>query len=218
MPPLMAIKAMLAVQRAMRRQHKLDSPELVVLNERASRVARHTRALAGAGREDEDATAELRRLAGRSRHALSDALKSFKQSDLHLEWRLHNRSVRLLEAAIANTPVAPEDSRSTDRLNQLQRLTSLDPEQAFDELAGREPALAAVHERVASLPARPWPQSTEEMRELARTMSDIHGQLIHMVGRQRPDHDPILASETAFGVCVAYLRRLLYPQGPPRRS
>ncbi|HEX4432118.1 MAG TPA: hypothetical protein VHZ96_22805 [Frankiaceae bacterium] len=196
----------------------MDSPAFVVLNDRASRVARHAEMLARAGREDPEGVEELRRLAGRSRYALTDALKNFRRNDLHLEWRHYNHSVRLLEAAIAKTAVAPEDSRSTERLNELQRLAGLDPAKAFEELARREPGLMALRDKVAAVPARPWPQSKEGLRELARNGRQIHDQLLPLAGRQRADQDPILATETAVAICGGYLRRLVYPDRPPRTA
>jgi hypothetical protein len=98
-----AMGLFLGMRRAIREQRKLDAPEIVILNDKASRVAKHAEAFARAGQLDEDAVAELRRIAGRSRHAMTDALQSFKARREHLEWRHYNRSVRLLEA-LSPTP------------------------------------------------------------------------------------------------------------------
>jgi hypothetical protein len=210
-----AIVLLLGLRRGIREQRKLASPEIVVLNDPASRISKQAEEFAIAGRLDEKAAAELRRLAGRSRHGLTDALQHFRARELHLEWRHYNRSVRLLEAAINNTAVAPEAPAVTGRLDQLARLLSLDAEVAFAELAAREPRLAALRDTAAALPVKRLPHSLEDMREYSRTMHPLFEALQSLVGRKRADHDPVLSTETASGICSAYLRSLRYSAEPP---
>jgi hypothetical protein len=210
-----AIGMLLAFRYAIRQQRKQDAPESVILNDRASRVVNKAEELARAGRLDEDAVAEVRRAAGRHRLAMTDALLHFKARGEHLEWRHYNEAVRLLEAAINRTPVAPEDPAATPRLDALQRLASLDRDAAFAELAALEPGLAALRDEVAALPVRPWPRTHEEIRAALPAQQALTKRLRPLVGGERPDHDPILGSVTAYGICVGLLQRLGYSGEPP---
>jgi hypothetical protein len=112
--------------------------------------------------------------------------------------------------------VAPEDPAVTERLDALQRLGSLDPEVAFDELAVREPELLTVRNKVASLPVKSWPRTVEEMREDRGSTSMIFEDLRPLVGRERADHDPILGTVTAYGICRGFLHRLRCSGAPPK--
>ena len=209
-----AIGLLVGFRHAIREQRKLDAPEIVILNEKASRVAQQAEALARAGRLDEEAVAELRRAAGRSRHALPDALQSFKARGMHLEWREYNRSVRLLDAAINKAPVADEDPAISERLDESQRLSSLETEVAFSELAARDPGLMTLWQRATSMPVKEWPRSPDEFREDFAATRPIFRDLRAVVGSERADHDPILGSETAYGICAAFLRSLRYVGKP----
>ncbi len=211
-----AFGLLLGMRLAIRAQRKADAPEIVILNDKASRVVKRAEALAREGRLDEDAVAELRREAGRSRHALTDARQNFRARGEHLEWRHYNRAVRLLDAAISKTPVAREDPAHTERLDVLERLSGLDREVAFNELAAREPRLLTVRDKITSLPAKPWPRSPGEMSEDWMLTKPIFNEIRPLVGSERADHDPVLASQTAYAICTGYLRGLRYTGEPPK--
>src|ERR1700761_3444985 len=86
-----ALGMLLGFRYAIRQQRKQEAPEIVILNDRASRVAKKAEELARAGHLDDAAAAEVRRAAGRHRLAMTDALLHFKARGEHLEWRHYNR-------------------------------------------------------------------------------------------------------------------------------
>jgi hypothetical protein len=208
--PIKLIKLLIAMRRQMRLQRQTDSPEFVILNERASAVANLAEHLARSHRDDPSAVDELRQLAGHRRHALSDALKNFKRQGLDLEWRLYNQSARLIQAAMNKAPVSPEDPRLTPRLDAVQRLMRLQPEECFAELAALEPRLHAVQESVVVGEApRERPRSLDELRRVAIQHLDTYERLRPLLGPARPDHDVLLSTQTALDLVAAFLSRSL---------
>jgi hypothetical protein len=97
-------------------------PTFAVLSQRATRIAQLAEALARAGREDDEAAAELYRLACESRHwrrLLAQAAQLFKVNGEHLEIRWRYRAVRLLNAAATGQPVPPEEPAQHARFDLL---------------------------------------------------------------------------------------------------
>lgn len=208
-------KFMISMQRHLWRQHRTASPEFVILTGASSVVSRRSRELAQEGRIDDAAVQELRRIARHHRFALSDALKSCTQSNMHLESRTANREARLLRAAIADHPVAPEISAEMEHIKALERLWSLPEERAFQELAERDPRLSDLRGQVRQWPVRPW-ESRNTDPETLPALRNLFELLAPLIGDNRQGDDPILASAVAWGVVHRHLAGIAFPGYPSR--
>ena len=207
-------KFMIAMQRQLWRQRRTASPEFVVLTGASSVVSHRCLELAQEGRMDDAAVQELRRLARHHRFALSDALKSCTQSGMHLESRTANRQARLLRAAITDQPVAPEIPAEMDHIKALERLLWLPQEQAFQELAERDPRLLDLLDQVQQWPVRPW-ESRNTDRETLRALRNLL-ELLTPGGHYRQADDPILSSGVAWAVVHGFLASIAFPGYPSR--
>ncbi len=187
------------------------SPSFAVLTERAARIAEHAESLARAGREDEAAADALRRLAHGRQRPLAQAAQLFKVNGEHREVRWHNRAVRLLDAVASGAPVAPEGPCACARFDLLERLRELPPDQAFHEMAAREPRLLALREQLLS--ARDGASDASPFTRWLRVSALVHHQLVELVelvGHARPEFDPLCSAAIAYAIASAYLAELAF--------
>ncbi len=183
-------------------------PSFAVLAERATRIAEHAESLARAGHEDEAAADALRRLAHGRRRPLDQAAQLFKVNGEHREIRWRNRAVRLLDAVASGTPVAPEGPSASARFDLLERLRELPPDQAFQEIAAREPRLLALREQLLS--ARDGTGDASEFARWLRGSTVVHHELVELVGHARPEFDPLCSAVIAYAIASAYLAELAF--------
>ena len=178
-------------------------PTFAVLTDRARHVALRAEELARGGREDEAAVAELRRLARGRLRTLAEAAQLLRTNGEHLEIRWRNRAVRLLSAAVTDCPVKAEDPSVAARLNLLERLASLPPAVAFEELATREPRLRTLHDRLRHSRARGLDDS--DFARWLRLSDIIHHDLVDLLGHGRRTFDPVCSAVIAYAIASTHL-------------
>jgi hypothetical protein len=184
-----------------------ESPEFVMFDERSSAILKRARDLAADGREDQDAVAELKALAGRHRRALRLAALGARQWGRHRESSLRNLAHRLLQSAVTGDPVEAVGAGEREQLAVLDHFAELDRDDAWQTLVAREPQLRELEAdarvgRFGRL-SRGIEDviATEEKREIAREglrgMIELDKRLTPLVGPKSGQGDVLLESHIA---------------------
>lgn len=191
-------------------------PEVVVLNDRSTRIRDLAIDLARNEREDEDAVGELVALTGRHRRDAEIAALDLRRENSCHESRTYNRAYRLLQAALASEPIAQPTPADIALMEVVNGLRQMPPEVRFRALAAKEPRLQEVERlvqsgdfgvrmdpEILSLPvderrasARAWLESEATMRK----------RLLPLVGPEAEVDDLALRSYFAQDSVENYLR------------
>jgi hypothetical protein len=190
--------------------------------------------LAAAGREDEEAVADLVGKAGRHAEALRKAalwLRCDGQAD---EQVTENLAHRLLQAASAGAAVAPISEAQQHRLVELEALRAAPAEEAFDILVAKEPRLGAVADGVVPVeglpprqeihiePVRSWVAISPAfgIRAMSRipvvgarvpaVLLDLIEKLEAVVGPASGSADPVVSSHLALNLSLEHCVSRLY--------
>jgi len=183
-----------------------DAPRSVMLNDHSAHIADIAGGLAEAGREDDEAVAEVGRAAEGHRDDLKVAALSARQGGLHHQSVTQNRMHRLLQAALHNTPVAPPAEEDRVLLDRVATFEAQADEQRWAGLVRLEPRLAQLEDDVAS-GRLPVPQmggvrdraprdeaAREQSRDQIRMFSERLGAL---VGPTAETDDSLLRTQSA---------------------
>jgi len=199
------------------RERATDTPGMVAVTRRSQELAERAGGLAGAGREDADAAAELRTLAGGHRGSLELATRRWQVDGLHQEQQLNCRAVRLLQAAAADGRVQPEPEELGELFDCVEELGSQPDEEAFSTLALLDARLERIRKAAASGQLR-----DEAVISAAaagadldwvlckRIWSDLGAYLGH---RAPPSALPLLRTQAAFLASSRYLLSLVGVEG-----
>jgi hypothetical protein len=193
-----------------------DSPRSVSLNDRASRIVNLAGALAEAGREDEEAVAQIRQAAGGHLDDLKMASLAARQGGLHHESLTQNRIHRLLQAALLNGPVGPPADEDRLLLERVAKFEAATDAAKWLELVGLEPRLAELENDVVtgslSVPhrgTRDRAARDEALREQRLVQIRIYYDRIDgLVGPKAECDDPLLRTESANSLVHGHLRSL----------
>ncbi len=197
---------------------------MAALGKSMQRIQDRVRQLAGAGREDPAAVAELRRLTGHRRDGkvqavLGQVAGRLAAGGIEAELRQHDRAIRLLRAAAWNVAVEPEDPAETARFDAVEELLSLPDEAAFDELAQREPELLRVRADLESELSQAAATAPSKPARHGPQYAQLHERLAPLLGPDRHPEDVLLSCRVALSVALRYLIRLAAPSpGPPIRA
>jgi hypothetical protein len=134
-------------RRATKRQDR-DRPEIVSLNAKSKPVLDRAKQLAGDGREDAEAVAELRALAGGKRRTLRQAEQASRFGGYHHELRRANLAHRLLQAAATGTQISAISSVDRERIEAVEAFKALPRDERWPRLAAMEPGLRALEAEV----------------------------------------------------------------------
>jgi hypothetical protein len=205
--PFKGLLLLFGLRRIMTQMRKADPPVGMILNDRAFAVVDKAQELARSGREDPAAVAEIQKVAGHRRHAVSDAALSLQSENRHLEIRATNRAFRLLQAAKAGGAVAPEDSSLSARFDAVDQLLGLSRKAAFAELVAREPRLLTVRATAYTQAAEIESMTLAEKQDLVRDHQRVSAELAPLVGPERTYEDLLLSTNVALGLATFGLRR-----------
>jgi hypothetical protein len=195
-----------------------EAPEVVMLDDRSRAILDRAREFAAEEREDPDAVQELVELAGRHRRALELAALGARQFGAHRQHPIPNRAHRLLQAALAGTPVEPPARGDEVTMTLVEALLAMEPQAQWTELISREPRLDDLADKVRAghygrsvpMPGQP-PRDPEERQELLSSLGrerKLRETLAVLVGPTSDQADPLLHSETALNVAWLHLRQL----------
>lgn len=168
--------------------------------------------LAEQGREDPEAARELRQLAGGRVRLLRRAGRRFTVGGLDQEVRVWNRAERLLDAAVANREVHPEDPRLSGTFDRVERLLAMPDEAAFEVLVDREPKLLDLRRRLEPTSAAqsgPGDASGQVDQDRRDRSFVLLKELPALLGPQRPGTDELLSMQIAFNLALVHLRERL---------
>lgn len=205
---------------AYRSQHLADDGsevEIVMINSRSNRVADRARELAAEGRADDEAIAELVRLAGRRRHDLEVAAMFLRSDGADPEDRITDRAARLASAAFLGTPLIPPSSKEEAVISAVEALDDLDDGEVFRRMVLVEPRLADLEAAVRrgqfrAPSSEPDPATPDRRRaeSLARLKAHraVRDELTNLVGPASGATDPALRSRTVRDCLSYYLERL----------
>jgi hypothetical protein len=201
------IRAGWALRKGFRGQDLDDeSPEFVMLDERASAILRRAQDLAADDREDEDAVRELRTLAGRHKWSLSLAGLGARQWNQHREGSIPNRAHRLLQAAISDSRVEPIGIEECEQLDVLDRFAELTRAESWRMLSEREPRLLALEADARTgrfgtpgVIGNDMPREEEQriVRDRVRGLVELQNSLDPLVGPASGSDDVVLRSHMA---------------------
>jgi hypothetical protein len=210
-----------------------DRPQIISLDGRSKTVLERAKQFARDGRDDQDAVAELRALA-RSKRKLRKADRATRFRGLHHERRVTNLSHRLLEAAATGQPVAPVTAEDQERIEAVESLIRLSPQQQWARLVQLQPTLpdleaavragefgarpgwlAARHEALRSEDAAvkatakaPIPeQEQEQLHEYYKHEEKLLKRMRTLVGPESQAQDPLIESLHALLVTHSWLRQ-----------
>jgi hypothetical protein len=139
---LPSVLVMLWIFRRLKRRGDPDRPEIVSQSPQSKAVLERARELAGEGREDAGAVAELRALARRRRRTLRQAETASRFLGYHHERRQASLTNRLLQAAAAGeqTPTALTAAEE-QRIGAIEAFKGLPRSEQWAFLLDAEPVL-----------------------------------------------------------------------------
>jgi hypothetical protein len=195
-----------------------ESPEFVMLDDRANALLERAQELGAAGREDSEAVAEIIHMTGRHRRPLQLAALAARQWGQHRDYSSANRAHRLLQAALTDGPVAPATPDDRRRFGILDGFTQLEPAEQWSELLRREPRLVAMQhdasagrfgsiDEILELATFPSEQRMEAGRHLRRQLEELRQQLQPIVGPASGQGDVVLSSHLAGQIAYSHLIR-----------
>lgn len=139
------LPSLLVVLRIFRRAEKdtdRDRPAIVSTNTKSKAVLDRAKQLAGEGREDQRAVAELRSSARNRRRTLSQAERASRFMGYHHELSRANLTNRLLKAALAREAVPfPPAARDKARIEAVENFNRLALDRQWALLTQAQPAL-----------------------------------------------------------------------------
>jgi hypothetical protein len=201
----------------MNQQARLLDPEdagIVVLSDRAGKVADRAFKLAGKRREDEAAVAELVALAGGSKRTLENAERFTRQSARHCEDREFNRAHRLLVAAVHRRAVEPPSAEDERIFGIVKTFRALPPAKAWARLVEAESRLGELESetRTGAFPTAVPEFGTrrdEVLRQIAHEQalagSELGDRLRALVGPLASTTEPLIKSRAALAVAMSHL-------------
>lgn len=177
-----------------------ETPEIDALAQRAW-------GLASEGREGRAAIDSLREAAGRRSSDLKKAAALIRFREPVAESRVAHRANRLLLAAASDglaAPVTPDEERW---FNEIESLGGVPQEVAFTRLKSLVPELEWLEQGVRS---GSNDVSVDTGSSIDRDMwwDEICERITHLLGPEAESADPLLRTETAFGVARVYLGTL----------
>ncbi|MFI4977392.1 MAG: hypothetical protein ACHQC8_01750 [Solirubrobacterales bacterium] len=148
---LPSVLAVLWIFRRAEKDEDPDRPEIVSTNAKSGAVLDRAEQLAGEGREDERAVADLRATARNRRRTLRRAERASRFMGYHRELHRANLTNRLLKAAVAREAL-PSNPTAGDRerIEAVENFNRLDRDQQWAQLTQLRPALLAVETDVRS--------------------------------------------------------------------
>jgi hypothetical protein len=188
---LPSVAVVLWVFRRMAKGQNPDRPQIVSLNVKSKPVLDRAKQLAGDGREDDEAVADLRALAGGRRRTLRQAERASRFGGYHRERQRANLAYRLLQAALADTSVAAVPPADRARIEAVEAFWSLPDVERWTRLTALELRLTELEADVEAGrfgEIRVLPQSAQRLRERARAARQAGITEVHVSSSS--DHEP----------------------------
>jgi hypothetical protein len=212
------IKAGLALRKGFRGQDlDAERPEFVMHDEKSRAILDLAQDLAADEREDDDAVAEIRKLAGRNQFALRLAALGARQWGQHREATIPNLAHRLLQAAITGKPVAQLTRDERERLQELDDFAELDRDEAWRTLVDREPRLRELDDEAKAGdfggPLTRWDETLPrlEQQQIARKrlegMQRLNERVEPLLGPESGSEDTLLRTHIALEAARMHLLR-----------
>ena len=199
---------------AMARRHVRASdperPEVVELNRRSRAVLECAQRLAGEGRSDPGAVAEITEVARSKEKVLAQALRASQFAGRHLELADPNLTYRLLRAAVDRSEVAALGPDETGVIAAVAAFHALALDARWTFLVDRQPALRALE---ADALAGDYgalefdPQANrEQLLADGRRTSELDRRLQDLVGPTAASDEPVIGSYSAYEAAVDHVR------------
>jgi hypothetical protein len=202
-----------------------ESPKFVMFDQRSSAILKRAGRFAADGREDQEAVAELKALAGRHRRALRLAALGARQWGRHRELSVRNLAHRLLQSAVTGKPVEPVGALEREQLAALDHFVELARDDAWQTLTAREPQLRKLEAdaragrfgRFADVSVIDDTMTTEDKQQLAREglkgMMELDERLKPLVGPESGRDDILLGSHIALESARSHILLCTRPVG-----
>jgi hypothetical protein len=187
---LPSLAVVLWMLRRMAKGQNPDRPEIVSVNAASKPVLDRAKQLAGDGREDVGAVAELRTLARGKARTLRRAERASRFCGYHRERRRANLAYRLLRAAVADAPVAAVPPVDSERIEAVEAFWTLPWAERWTRLTALEPRLSDLEAEVEAGrfgEIRKLPARVLALRERQRAASQAG---IAEVYVSSSDHEP----------------------------
>lgn len=146
-------------------------------------------------------------------NALRDALRSFSSQSQGASYDT-DRAMRLLQAALTNTSVAPAPEAAADLFRKEAELDGMPAEQAFAQLCSFERGLEELRDALIAERTRGGRRLSPA--QAAVKMTEIYEQVNDLVGPEAAHREPLMRSPVARNVAFHHLlavARIEVPEG-----